>query len=208
MNALEVLLKGVLAGFAISAPVGPVNVLCFSRTLSKGRMAGLVSGLGAATADTIFGAVAGFSISFIIVFLLHEEFWIRLFGGMLLIALGIRYYFKKPQSLEDEKQNDSTHSDFITALLLNLTNPTTVLSFLAVLAALGMGRHNSWWLKLLLVGGIFGGAMFWWIAVVLAGSHFRGRFDDRAMLWMNRIAGLAIGGFGIVTLALSHWSSK
>ncbi len=208
MNALELLLKGVLAGFAISAPVGPVNVLCFSRTLSKGWMAGLTSGLGAAAADTIYGGIAGFSISFIIVFLIHEEFWIRLFGGMLLIALGIRYYFKKPQSLEGGKQAKSTHSDFISAFLLNLTNPTTVLSFLAVLAALGMGQHRLWWLKLLLVAGIFCGAMLWWIAVVFAGSRFRGRFDDRAMLWMNRIAGLAIGGFGIVTLALSHWHSK
>ena len=208
MNALQLLLKGVLAGFAISAPVGPVNVLCFSRTLSKGRMAGLISGLGAATADTIYGGIAGFSISFIIVFLIHEEFWIRLFGGMLLIAIGIRYYFKKPESLEDQKQKQATHSDYISALLLNLTNPTTVLSFLAVLAALGMGQHKSWWLKLLLVAGIFCGAMFWWIAVVLAGSHFRGRFNDRATLWMNRIAGLAIGAFGIVTLVLSHWSPK
>lgn len=208
MDSLELLFKGVLAGFAISAPVGPVNVLCFSRTVSKGRMAGLISGLGAATADTIYGGMAGFSISFIIVFLLHEEFWIRLFGGMLLIAIGIRYYFKKPESLEDEKQKQATHSDYISALLLNLTNPTTVLSFLAVLAALGMGQHKSWWLKLLLVGGIFCGAMIWWIAVVLAGSHFRGRFDDRATLWMNRIAGLAIGAFGIVTLVLSHWSPK
>ena len=208
MNALDLLLKGMLAGFAISAPVGPVNVLCFSRTLSKGRMAGLISGLGAATADTIYGGIAGFSISFIIIFLLHEEFWIRLFGGMLLITIGIRYYFKKPQLLEDEKRKQATHSDFVSALLLNLTNPTTVLSFLAVLAALGMGQHKLWWLKLLLVAGIFCGAMLWWIAVVLAGSHFRGRFNDRAMLWMNRIAGLAIGGFGIVTLVLSHWSTK
>src|ERR1700685_2450452 len=102
MNALELLLKGVLAGFAISAPVGPVNVLCISRTLSKGRMAGLISGLGAATADTVYGAVAGFSISFVIQFLIREEFWIRLCGGSLLIAIGIFYYFKKPTSLEKQ----------------------------------------------------------------------------------------------------------
>lgn len=208
MNALELLLKGVVAGFAIAAPVGPVNVLCFSRTISKGRMAGLISGLGAATADTIYGGIAGFSISFIIVFLLHEEFWIRLFGGMLLVAIGIRYYFKKTQSLEKLEQEEPTHSDFVSALLLNLTNPTTVLSFLAVLAALGMGQHRSWWLKLMLVVGIFCGAMVWWVTVVLAGGHFRDRFNDRAMMWMNRIAGLAIGGFGLVTMAMSHWSSK
>src|ERR1700733_11819566 len=99
MHALELLLKGLLAGFAISAPVGPVNVLCFSRTLSKGWLAGLVSGLGAATADTFYGGIAGFSISFIIVFLLHEEFWVRMVGGRRVIDLGTRAHFKQPPSL-------------------------------------------------------------------------------------------------------------
>src|SRR6185437_15754511 len=108
MNALELLVRGVIAGLAISAPVGPVNVLCISRTLTKGPRAGIISGLGAAAADTMFGGIAGFSISFIIQFLLKEEFWIRIFGGILLIGIGIRYYFKKPGSL-DEKQKDSPH---------------------------------------------------------------------------------------------------
>jgi hypothetical protein len=80
MNPFQLLLRGVIAGLAISAPVGPVNVLCISRTISKGRTAGLVSGLGAAAADTIYGAIAGFSISFVIRFLIDEEFWIRLGG--------------------------------------------------------------------------------------------------------------------------------
>jgi len=204
MNDLELLSKGVLAGLAISAPVGPVNVLCISRTLSKGRMAGLISGLGAAMADTVYGAVAGFSISFVIQFLIREEFWIRLCGGSLLIAIGFFYYFKKPSSLK-EQSSGAAHSDFVSAFLLNLTNPTTVLSFLALLAALGMGHHRARWLTLLLIAGIFAGAMLWWIVLAAATSRFRNRFDDRAMLWMNRIAGLAIGGFGIVTVMLSHW---
>jgi threonine/homoserine/homoserine lactone efflux protein len=204
MNDLELLFRGVLAGLAISVPVGPVNVLCISRTLSRGRRAGLISGLGAAAADTVYGAIAGFSISFVIQFLLREEFWIRLCGGVLLIGIGIRYYFKKPQSITDEIYR-STHSELVSAFLLNLTNPTTVLSFLAVLAALGMGHHRARWLTLLLIAGIFCGAMLWWIVLAAATSHFRERFDDKAMLWMNRIAGLAIGGFGLVTLALSRW---
>jgi len=81
---LELLFRGALAGLAISAPVGPVNVLCISRTLTKGRAAGVISGLGAATADTVYGAIAGFSISFVIAFLIREELWIRLAGGILL----------------------------------------------------------------------------------------------------------------------------
>jgi threonine/homoserine/homoserine lactone efflux protein len=204
MNDLELLTKGVLAGLAISAPVGPVNVLCISRTLSKGRTAGLISGLGAAAADTVYGAVAGFSISFVIEFLVREEFWIRLCGGTLLIAIGILYYFKKPQSLREPGES-SAHSDFVSAFFLNLTNPTTVLSFLALLAALGMGHHRARWLTVLLIAGIFSGAMLWWVALASATGHFRDRFDDRAMLWMNRIGGLAIGAFGILTVILSHW---
>src|SRR5208282_1368040 len=135
MTDIELFSKGMLAGLAISAPVGPVNVLCISRTLSKGRMAGLISGLGAAAADTVYGAIAGFSISFVIQFLVREEFWIRLCGGTLLIAIGIFYYFKKPQSLAQENAS-SAHPDFISAFFLNLTNPTVILSFLAVLATL------------------------------------------------------------------------
>lgn len=206
MNALELFLRGIIAGLAISAPVGPVNVLCISRTLTKGPRAGVISGLGAAVADTVYGGIAGFSISFIIEFLLKEEFWIRLFGGMLLIGIGIRYYFKNPRSLGEEREKDSPHAEFASAFLLNLTNPTTVLSFLAVLAVLGLGQHYPRLLTLLLVLGIFCGAMLWWIILTLASNHFRDRFNDHAMLWMNRIAGLAIGGFGVLTMILSHWA--
>src|SRR5206468_9793467 len=101
MKDLALLLRGILAGLAISAPVGPVNVLCISRTISNGWAAGVISGLGAATADTIYGAIAGFSIHFVIAFLIREEFWIRLFGGILLMLIGVVYYRKRPQPLMD-----------------------------------------------------------------------------------------------------------
>jgi threonine/homoserine/homoserine lactone efflux protein len=208
MHAVELLLRGAAAGLAISAPVGPVNVLCISQTLAKGPRAGIVSGLGAAAADTIYGSIAGFSISFIIEFLRREEFWIRIFGGLLLLAIGVRYYLKKPGNLREQQEKDSPHAEFAAAFLLNLTNPTTVLSFLAVLAILHMGEHREWWLTSIVVGGIFAGAMLWWITLTVLASHFRARFDDRATVWMNRIAGLAIGGFGIVTIILSHWARR
>src|SRR4051794_35506188 len=104
MKGLELLIRGLAAGLIITAPVGPVNVLCVQRTITKGWRSGLFSGLGSAAADTIYPAIAGFSISFIIQFLLREIFWIRLFGGILLIGLGVWYYFRQPQHLETEKQ--------------------------------------------------------------------------------------------------------
>jgi threonine/homoserine/homoserine lactone efflux protein len=203
MNEIYVLLKGALAGLIISAPVGPVNVLCTSRALAKGRKAGAVSGIGAATADTIYGAAAGFSVQFVVGFLTREEFWIRLFGGLLLIAIGARYYLRSPRQLKDVEKEESSHSDFVTAFLLNLANPTTVLSFLAVLTALGLHQHRSFGRSITLVAGIFMGAMLWWICLAVIASRFRDRLDDHALMLMNRVAGVAIGGFGLATAALS-----
>jgi threonine/homoserine/homoserine lactone efflux protein len=204
MNNFEIAVKGVLAGLIISAPVGPVNVLCISRALANGRKAGLVSGLGAATADTIYGAIAGFSIQFIIGFLMHEEARIKLCGGILLIAIGVRYFFRSPRSVRQEKKDDEVRSHYTSAFLLNLTNPTTIISFLAVLTVLRLHQHRSSLQSTLLVAGIFSGAMLWWISLALIASHFRDRFTDRAVVWMNRIAGTAIGGFGLITAALSR----
>jgi threonine/homoserine/homoserine lactone efflux protein len=202
LTGLELVAKGLMAGLAISAPVGPVNVLCAGRTLSRGRASGLLSGLGAATADGLYGSIAAFSITFIIAFLEREEFWIRVFGGFLLIAIGIVYIRKPAASLEAESSDSSGHTDFISALLLTLTNPTTVLSFLAVLTGLGMGGYRGWWLTFLLVGGIFCGSMLWWVILVLIVNHLRDRFGPQSFRWMNRIAGFAIGAFGLVTLLI------
>jgi threonine/homoserine/homoserine lactone efflux protein len=200
MKNLELLLRGILAGLAISAPVGPVNVLCISRTISNGWRAGVAAGLGAAAADTIYGAIAGFSIHLVIAFLIREEFWIRFFGGILLMGIGVVYYRKKPQPLTE----GNGKNDYASTFFLTLTNPTTVLSYLAILAALHLSGSRAWWQTLLLVAGIFLGAMLWWIILATGAGYFRDRFNDRAMLWMNRIAGLAIGGFGALTLLLSR----
>jgi threonine/homoserine/homoserine lactone efflux protein len=201
MAPLELILKGIAAGLAISAPVGPVNVFCISRAVVKGRKAGVVAGLGAAAADTIYGAIAAFSISYIIHFLVKEEFWIRLVGGSLLVAIGVIYFFRPPKALEP--QRSSTGSDIVAAFVLNLTNPTTVLSFLAVLAALHLGGYHGW-ASLYLVAGIFAGGMGWWMFLAVIAAHFHDRFGHGAMCWMNRIAGIAIGAFGIVTVILSR----
>jgi threonine/homoserine/homoserine lactone efflux protein len=201
MHAIDLFLRGIAAGLAISAPVGPVNVLCVSRTITKGWWAGVVSGFGAAAADTLYGAIAGFSISIVIGFLIREQSKLRLFGGVLLVLLGFWYYFKRPASLSNLNQG-ADHSDFVTTFLLNLTNPTTVLSFLAVLAVLGLSEHRPAWLTLIMVGGIFVGSMGWWLILTGITNHFRERFNDRAMLWMNRIGGIAIGAFGVVMFLL------
>lgn len=204
MKGFELLIRGLLAGLIITAPVGPVNVLCVQRTIAKGWRSGLFSGLGSAVADTLYAAIAGFSISFVIQFLLREVFWIRFFGGILLILLGVWYYFRPPQPIDRQKQGGTDGADSASTFLLTLTNPTTVLSFLAVLAALGLSSSRPWYLTLLMVLGIFCGAMLWWVILTGIANRLRDRFTDRAMVWMNRIGGLAIGAFGVITLLLSR----
>jgi threonine/homoserine/homoserine lactone efflux protein len=212
MLVIELLLKGMLAGLMIAAPVGPVNVLCMSRTISKGWLAGLISGLGAATADAFYGAIAGFSITFVILFLLREENKIRFFGGILLLIIGAFYFLKKNEDLPKKEcgrqKEDVDHSDYVSALVLCLTNPTTILSFLAVLATLGLEQHRQWWLTLILVGGIFAGSMLWWIVVTVIVNKLRDKFNANSMRWMNRLGGIAIALFGMVMLVLSRVGSK
>ena len=122
MTEMEAVWKGLLAGVAIAAPVGPVNVLCLRRTLSKGWKSGLVSGFGAAVADAWYGGIAAFSVRIVIQFLRSQETRIKLIGGLLLIGLGIRYWLRPAHMSENEdEQNGGT--DFASAFLLNLANP-------------------------------------------------------------------------------------
>ena len=198
MRAIELLIGGIIVGLMIAMPVGPVNILCIRRTIGAGWRSGVISGVGAAVADMLYGGIAGFSITLVIQFLVREQFWIRLFGGILLVGIGIWYFFKRPVALDARLQDrESAYSDIRSTFLLTLTNPTTVLSFLALLAALGMGAQRHWWLTVFLVGGIFCGSMMWWIVLSVIVNHFRNRFNDRLLRLMNRFAGVAIGGFGV-----------
>ena len=205
MREVYLLLGGMIVGLMIAIPVGPVNILCIHRTLESGWKSGVISGLGAAAADMLYGGIAGFSITLVVQFLVREQFWIRLFGGILLVVIGIFYFFKRPEPLNAQTQGRaSAYSDLRSTFLLTLTNPTTVLSFLAILAALGMGDPRKWWLTLFLIGGIFCGSMAWWIVLSSVVNHFRDRFSDRTLLLMNRLAGIAIGGFGVAAFVLNH----
>jgi threonine/homoserine/homoserine lactone efflux protein len=198
-------IRGLAAGLVIAAPVGPVNLLCIRRTLEKGWKSGMVSGLGAALADTMYGAIAAFGIGLVIQPLIREQFWIRLFGGIFLMGIGVVYYCRPPRRLAEGRKDDSSaNSDFFSAFLLSATNPTTILSFLAVLATLGAGREQSLWQTLVLVAGIFCGSMIWWTLLAGAANRLRSKVTDRSMRWMDHLAAILIGGFGLANLLLSR----
>src|SRR5262245_48765810 len=124
-------IKGLVVGFLIAAPVGPVNVMCVRRTIMHGRLVGLVSGMGAATADTIFGAIAAFGLSFVYELIMHERFWLGLGGGILLLVMGVRTLLAEPPRATDTADPPNLLGDYTSTLFLTLTNPVTIVSFLA-----------------------------------------------------------------------------
>lgn len=194
-------LKGLILGFSIAAPVGPIGVLCIRRTLQFGRLSGFFSGLGAAAADCVYGMIAAFGLTMIADFLLAGEFWLRLIGGIFLIYLGVKTGIAKTQgSAHSEVNHRTLLSDFISTFVLTITNPMTIISFLAVFAGLGLTSSENDGEALALVLGIFTGSTLWWLLLSEGVTFFRRKINSEIMTWINRIAGVIIAGFGIFSL--------
>lgn len=195
------LIEGLVIGFSIAAPVGPIGLLCILRTLSAGRAAGLVSGLGAATADGVYGFIGGFGVTVLARILIDHHVWFRLLGGIFLVCLGLKYLLAKPEEKLSKTDKKSLLADFGSTFVLTLTNPMTIISFGAVFASLGVGTTLSTYrAATTLLIGIFFGSALWWVALSFGVSLFRTRIDANRLVWINRGAGTIIAGFGIAAL--------
>lgn len=204
---IDIFARGLALGFAIAAPVGPIGVLCIRRTLAEGRLAGLVSGLGAATADAIYGFIAAFGLTFISSLLISYQGAIRLVGGLFLLYLGSKTLVAPvaEQPAADLAASSSPRgllANYGSTLALTLTNPMTILSFAAVFAGLGVGAASGDYASAaVLVLGVFLGSAFWWLALSAAVSLLRSRVTARGLRWVNRVSGVIILSFGVAALA-------
>jgi threonine/homoserine/homoserine lactone efflux protein len=198
---LEILLAGLLIGFSIAAPVGPVGVLTIRRTLNEGRLSGLATGLGAATADAVYGSVAGFGITFIANLLVGQRGVLGLLGGFYLCYLGISTFLAPPRAAAPELRAEGLWGNYLSTFFLTLTNPMTILSFTAIFAGLGPvgwgGRYQS---AALLISGVFLGSVLWWLILTEGVSTFRSRFSQTGLRWVNWVSGTIITGFGVLAL--------
>ncbi len=195
------LLKGLAIGFSIAAPVGPIGVLCIRRTLAEGRASGLVSGLGAATADAIYGCIAGFSLTFISNFLVSQQVWLRLIGGMFLCYLGLKTWFARPAEQAALAKGNGLVGAYASTFFLTLTNPMTIISFAAIFAGLGLaGTRGNYVSAGVLVLGVFIGSALWWLVLSGGVGLFREKFNPHGLQWVNRISGAIITGFGLFAL--------
>ncbi|MDR3566189.1 MAG: LysE family transporter [Negativicutes bacterium] len=189
-------LKGLLLGFSIAAPVGPIGVLCIRRTLSFGMLSGLATGLGTATADAVYGMVAAFGITAVADLLLGYHLFIQLIGGGFLVYLGYSAY-RAELAVQDAKiTGGSLLAAYVSAVFLTLTNPMTILSFAAIFIGLGVGGPvGSQSVAALLVLGVFFGSAVWWLILSTAASALRARLNIRRLQYINRLAAFIIWGF-------------
>jgi threonine/homoserine/homoserine lactone efflux protein len=198
---ISFLLRGLIIGFSIAAPVGPIGVLCMRRTLIEGRASGLVTGLGAATADAIYGCIAGFGLTFISSVLVAQQDWLRLIGGVFLCYLGLKTLLAKPAKQAALSKGDGLIAAYATTFLLTLTNPMTILSFLGIFTGLGLtGTSGNYLSAGVLVLGVFIGSALWWVILSAGVSIFREKINDHGLIWVNRISGAVITGFGLYSL--------
>ena len=194
-------LQGVIIGFAIAAPVGPIGVLCIRRTLADGRATGFVSGLGAATADAVYGAIAAFGLTLVTDLLLGGASWLRLIGGAFLVLLGVKTFLARPAESAAEARGGGLPGAYASTFLLTLTNPTTILSFAAIFAGLGVGGADDALSAALLVLGVFLGSTAWWLVLSGATGLFRSKLSTGGLRWVNRVSGTVIAAFGVLALS-------
>src|SRR6266849_3116306 len=170
--------RGLLIGLSIAAVVGPMCILCIQRTVSRGQLYGLISGIGIATADAVYGSIAAFGLTVITGFLVSQQGWIRFLGA------------------------------YVSTFLLTLTNPLTILSFAAIFAGIGVGgTSKSYLAALMVVLGVFAGSALWWCVLTGGVSLLRGKFTPQWLQWINRISGIIIvlfGAFALLSLINPH----
>jgi threonine/homoserine/homoserine lactone efflux protein len=210
MLEVQLLWKGAVIGFAIAAPVGPIGLLCIRRTLSDGRLAGFVSGLGAAGADALYGLVAALGLTLIGRFLVEHRDWISVVGGIFLIYLGVTEIRARPvDPSAPPPRPTGLIGHFASTFFWTLANPLTILSFIAIFAGLdvagpGAGEpgavgppERDYPGITALVVGVFVGSALWWLLLSMSVGLFRHHIRGQPMRWPNLIAGSLIIGFGL-----------
>ncbi|MBI1726756.1 MAG: LysE family transporter [Candidatus Rokubacteria bacterium] len=199
---LSVFLRGLAIGFGIAAPVGPIGILCIRRTLADGRAVGFAAGLGAATADALYGAVAAFGLTLVSSALVGQRAWLQAVGGLFLCYLGVRTWMAAPAATAGAARREpGLVSAWATTFALTVANPATILSFAAIFAGLGLGGAvNGYGPATLMVTGVFLGSAFWWLLLSIGVGLLRSSITPVHLRWVNRAAAAIITAFGLGAL--------
>ncbi len=199
MKEIEIIITGIIIGISVSAPLGPIGALCLQRTLNRGRFVGFMSGLGASTADTLYAIIAGFGVSIIANFLDTYQYYFRLGGGIILLAMGIQLFMKNPiKEFRNAAPKGTLFGYFFSTFFLTISNPLTIIFFGAAFAT--FISTDSFINTSLLVTSVFAGAIIWWFILISITNIFRKRIRLRNLFVLNKITGIVIVIFSIVAI--------
>ena len=201
---MSLFVKGLIVGFCLAAPVGPIAAICVQRTIAKRWLSGLVSGMGAAAADAVYGAIAAFGATIISEFLITEHDWLQRVGGVILLLMGVRLLLMRPVERKNGATNRGLAGDFLSTFILTLTNPMTFVAFAAIFATMGIGAvYGRPMLTAELVGGVFAGSAAWWIILCAAAFALRRHFDFKKLVLVNKATGIFVIVVGLVYLCVN-----
>ncbi|UXH46113.1 LysE family translocator [Rossellomorea vietnamensis] len=201
MTAALLFIKSVMIGVAIAAPVGPVGIVCIQRTLAYGRRTGFLSGLGAATADALYGLIAVMGLTVVSGFLMAHQFWIQVWGGVFLLLLGWKTFTSQPPALGTVgPDTPSSVKGFLSVFLLTLTNPLTIFAFIAIFGVFRVGGPEDFLTSLTVVSGVFSGSALWWGILAFVGGWISSRIGPDSLKLINRTAGIVLTIFSVLFL--------
>lgn len=201
MEPVSALLRGFIIGFAIAAAIGPIGLLCIRRTLVEGAAVGLVSGLGAATADGLYASLAAFGLTAASDLLVNERRPLGLVGGCFLIVLAIGGLRSRPVAAADRPPR-TLASAYATTAALTIANPATILSFAAAFLGLGLAGHDTP-VAVATVAGVFSGSAAWWVVLALVVSALRPRLGPAVLTRIAAASSVLIGLLGVVAIGAS-----
>ena len=206
---IEYIIKGITLGLVVTAPLGPLGVMCIQRTINRGVIAGLITGIASALGDIMYAIIAGFGVSVIAHFLNEYQLIIRVIGGIIVGFLGVRIYFSNPvkQFRRQKVQKRNYVSDFISGFLLTITNPIVLVVFGAAFASFGLDKGDSVRSVILTIIGVFIGAIGWWISLTTLVNIFRDKINLRKLWWINKITGVFVFLFGIIIIVSVFFKS-
>lgn len=201
-------LKGFIIGLSLAVVVGPIAILCMQQTLVHGFYAGIACGLGVATADGLYGAIAGFGLSFITDILHDYQFWLQLGGGILLCYLGVITFRRTISTSQTQPTATRLFNMYLSTCILTLSNPMTLIPLSALLATLEVSATvERSELILLLFAGFFCGSLLWWIILTTIITLFKAYISKKTLILINRTAGIIICLFGLSVLGSLYWIS-
>jgi threonine/homoserine/homoserine lactone efflux protein len=196
-DALAAFGRAVVLGVAVAAPVGAISMLCMQRTLARGRAAGYATGLGIATADGLYAAVAAFGLTAISNALVGAGLWVRLVGGFALLIIGVRTVLGAGSASAADAEEGPLVAEYTSAVALTLANPQTIVTFVALFAGAGLAAQGSWATAAATTAGVAAGSALWWAVLVTLVALGRHMLTRTAVTWVSRVAGAAVVGFAL-----------